>query len=203
MSDGILSSDRYPFLVQILRRNPPMSIPDEQRFLEGLRNLDAQVIAEVYDTYFPVVYRYVRYRLNDQDQSQDVASDVFVRLLEAVQARRGPETNLKAWLLATASHRINDMHRKAYRRRMESLPETLADPVGSPVEDYEIRERKEQVRQALAGLTDEQQHVLALRFGDGFSIEETANLMKKNVNAVKQLQFRALAALHRKVEEVL
>jgi len=43
--------------------------------------------------------------------------------------------------------------------------------------------------------------VLALRFGQGFSLEETANSMKIKVNYVKQLQFRALAALHLEMEE--
>jgi RNA polymerase sigma-70 factor (ECF subfamily) len=51
-------------------------------------------------------------------------------------------------------------------------------------------------------LTAEQQHVLALRFGQGYSLEETAAFMDKNVNAVKALQFRALAALQRELGEV-
>jgi RNA polymerase sigma-70 factor (ECF subfamily) len=51
-------------------------------------------------------------------------------------------------------------------------------------------------------LTPEQQHVLALRFGQGYSLEETATFMNKNVNAVKALQFRALAALQREIGEV-
>jgi DNA-directed RNA polymerase specialized sigma24 family protein len=44
--------------------------------------------------------------------------------------------------------------------------------------------------------------VIALRFGQGYSLEETANYLKKNVNAVKALQFRALAALQRQIGEV-
>jgi RNA polymerase sigma-70 factor (ECF subfamily) len=51
-------------------------------------------------------------------------------------------------------------------------------------------------------LTADQQNVLALRFSQGYSLEETASLMKKNVNAIKALQFRALAALQRKLREV-
>jgi RNA polymerase sigma-70 factor (ECF subfamily) len=51
-------------------------------------------------------------------------------------------------------------------------------------------------------LTPEQQHVLALRFGEGFSLEETAAVMNKNVNAIKALQFRALASLQRGIGDV-
>jgi RNA polymerase sigma-70 factor (ECF subfamily) len=46
-------------------------------------------------------------------------------------------------------------------------------------------------------LTEDQQQVLALRFGQGYSLEETAAVMKKKINAVKALQFRALNALQR------
>jgi RNA polymerase sigma-70 factor (ECF subfamily) len=58
------------------------------------------------------------------------------------------------------------------------------------------------VQEAYARLTSEQQDVLALRFGQGYSLEETALHMKKKVNAVKALQFRALAALQRQIGEV-
>ena len=55
----------------------------------------------------------------------------------------------------------------------------------------------------MSALTEEQQNVLTLRFGNGFSLEETAAMLKKNVNAIKQLQFRALAALNRKLDDIL
>lgn len=173
----------------------------EQHQLDGLRDLDSQVIGAVYDRYFPEVYRYVRYRLGDETLAEDIASDVFVRLLEAVQNKRGPRTNLKAWLLGTASHIITDHLRRSYRRPTESLDENMLDPLALRPEDFERREQHHRVRGALKKLTDEQQHVLALRFGEGYSLEETASLMNKNVNAVKALQFRALAALQRGIGE--
>jgi RNA polymerase sigma-70 factor (ECF subfamily) len=180
-----------------------MLMTDDQRELDGLRRLDSQVISVIYDRYFPAIYRYARYRVSDENHAEDIASDVFVRLLEAVRAGRAPETNLKAWLLTTASHVVNDFHRKTYRRPTDDLTDDLPDKSETPVNDVERREQDSKVRQAVAGLTPEQQHVLALRFSEGLSLEETANVMKKNVNAIKQLQFRALAALNRKVEETL
>jgi RNA polymerase sigma-70 factor (ECF subfamily) len=180
-----------------------MLMTDDQRELDGLRRLDSQVISVIYDRYFPAIYRYARYRVSDENHAEDIASDVFVRLLEAVRAGRAPETNLKAWLLTTALHVVNDFHRKTYRRPTDDLTDDLPDKSETPVNDVERRERDSKVRQAVAGLTPEQQHVLALRFSEGLSLEETANVMNKNVNAIKQLQFRALAALNRKVEETL
>jgi len=76
------------------------------------------------------------------------------------------------------------------------------DQASAPTEEFERREQNRRFQLAYAKLTAEQQHVLALRFGQGYSLEETASVLKKNVNAVKALQFRALAALQRSLGEV-
>jgi RNA polymerase sigma-70 factor, ECF subfamily len=173
-----------------------MSLP-EQNELENLNRLEPQIVGAIYDRYFPEVYRFVRYRLSDEHVAEDIASDVFVRLLEAVESGRGPQTNLKAWLLATASHIVTDHLRKDYRRPESELPETMPDGAPDPSHDYEKLERERHLKSAMSCLTDEQQYVVTLRFNQGYSLEETACLMEKNVNSVKQLQFRALAALNR------
>lgn len=175
---------------------------DERHALDGLRDLDAQVIGAIYDRYFPEIYRYILYRLGDQSLAEDLASDVFMRLLEAIQQKRGPQTNLKGWLISTASHAVADHLRQRYRRPTEKIGESLPDLGPGPQTEFDLREQNRSVQQAYAQLTSEQQEVLALRFGQGYSLEETANVLKKNVNAVKALQFRALAALQRQIGEV-
>jgi len=52
---------------------------EAQLELDGLQKLDSQVIGAVYDRYFPDVYRFVCYRLNDEQVAEDISSDVFVR----------------------------------------------------------------------------------------------------------------------------
>lgn len=167
-----------------------------------LKRLDSQTIGAIYDQYFSEVYRFVLYRVGDQTLAEDIASDVFIRLLEAVNNGRGPESNLKGWLIATASHAATDHFRKKYRRPEEDIPESLPDRLPGPASEVDQREQNRLVQGAYAKLTPEQQDVLALRFGQGYSLEETASQMDKNVNAVKALQFRALAALQREIGEV-
>ncbi len=173
---------------------------DEQA-LDGLRGSDSQVIGAIYDRYFADVFRYVRYRLNDAHAAEDISSEVFVRLLEAIQSGRGPRSNLKAWLLSTAGHIVTDHMRRAYRRPIEALAEDIVDQTSVPTDEFDRREQSRRFQVAYASLTAEQQHVLALRFGQGYSLEETASVLNKNVNAVKALQFRALAALQRSMGE--
>jgi RNA polymerase sigma-70 factor (ECF subfamily) len=179
-----------------------MSTYVEQNALDGLRKLDPKSIGAIYDRYFSEIYRYVRYRIDDDAMAEDIASDVFVRLLEAAQKKQGPQSSLKGWLIATASNAVNDHLRRQYRRPVEDLSESMPDEGLSVHAQVDLREQNQLVQTAYAQLTHEQQDVLALRFGQGYSLEETATYMKKNINAVKALQFRALASLQRQIGEI-
>ena len=179
-----------------------MAIFVEQQALDGLRELDSQSIGAIYDQYFSEIYRYVRYRISDDAIAEDIASDVFLRLLEAAQKNQGPQSSLKGWLIATASNVVNDHFRYQYRRPVEDLSDSTPDQGLSIHAQVDLREQNQMVRNAYAQLTHEQQDVLALRFGQGYSLEETATHMNKNINAVKALQFRALASLQRQIGEI-
>lgn len=171
--------------------------------LEALRRLEPQAIGVIYDRYFPDIFRFVRYRLDSDDLAEDITSETFMRLLQASQQGRGPQSNIRAWLLSAASHIITDHLRKQYRRPTESLNEEQPDTSQSPAASAEASEQKQILQAALGRLTPEQQTVIALRFGQGFSLEETAKALQKNINAVKQLQLRALAALNRHMGQPL
>jgi RNA polymerase sigma-70 factor (ECF subfamily) len=178
--------------------------PETEELLERARRLDPEALGRIHDRYYPDVFRYLRYRLNDQQVCEDLASEVFVRLLDALHRQRGPDQNLRGWLIGTASNLVNDHLRKGYRRKTEPLEddhENIPADDPSPEHHSESRWRNLEIRAAISRLTHEQQHVLALRFADDRSLEETAGMIGKTVTAVKALQFRALGALRRALEE--
>lgn len=173
--------------------------------LDGLRNRDPQAISAIHKRYFPEIFRYARYRLSNESIAEDIAGEALTRLLESVNSGRGPRTNLRAWLMSTASNLINDHLRDHYSHPTEKLTEDLnlhaEDP--SPTQHVEQMDRTQLLHHALLKLTLEQQQVIACRFGNNYSLEETAQLMDKNVNAIKALQFRAIAALRRNIGDQL
>jgi RNA polymerase sigma-70 factor (ECF subfamily) len=172
---------------------------DEPINLDDLARMDPDAIAHVHDTFFPELFRFARYRVSSPDVAEDIVSDVFIRLLEAVKRGRSPSSNLRGWLLSTCSHAVNDYFRRAYRREDEPLVDTLASDDPGPASAVAGRERQADLEAALTRLTPDQQHVVALRFGAGYTLEETAELMGKRVNAIKALQFRAIGALRRQL----
>ncbi len=175
------------------------SASDNTLLLQQARAGDARALAEIHDRYYPKLYRYALYRLGDDAAAQDVAGEVFVRLLDTLRAGRPPQSTLSGWLFGVAAHLVADHFRRAPR---ESFP--ISDNLvshTSAAHEAEERLQHQQLRLAMRQLTAEQQEVLALRFGDGFTLEQTAEIMGKSVNAVKALQFRATAALRRALGE--
>ena len=156
----ILSVNTQP-LIQFYNRGAAALMVnfDEQQVMDGLRSLDSQVISAIYDNYFNEVFRYVRYRISDEYAAEDITSEVFVRLLQAAQNKRGPQSNLKAWLFATAAHIVTDHIRHTYRRPTDPLPEDLIDPTSAPSDEFDRREQAQKFKQAFSHLTPEQQHV--------------------------------------------
>jgi RNA polymerase sigma-70 factor (ECF subfamily) len=173
-------------------------IMNQDILLERAQRLDEQSLAQIHDRYFPVVYRYVRYRLDDDQIVEDISSDVFLRLLDHLHKRKTEIHDLRAWLLGTASNLVNDHLRHKYHKPQESLSDhETRSSSDDPQRTAEDNERQNIVRKAMRKLTREQQHVLALRFSQELSIEETAHIMNKTTGAIKVLQFRALTSLRK------
>src|SRR4030043_2166864 len=169
--------------------------------IDGVNSLDPQIITAIHNRYYPDIYRFARFRVNDEVTAEDIAGDVFMRLLDAVHKGRGPTTNLRGWLLRTTSNIVNDYFRKIYNRPVEDPSEMhenskdLFLPQEDPIVILDKIEQKQSVRLALEKLTDAQKLVITLRFANRLSLEETANIIGKNVNTIKALQCRALIAL--------
>lgn len=176
-------------------------VMNAELLLERANRMEPQALGQIHDRFYPVVYRYVRYRLDDEQVVEDISSDVFLRLLDHLHRQKGTIHDLRAWLLGTASNLVNDHLRHKYRRPTENIDEHEWIPSNEDLhQTAEQDESRSAVREAMIHLTREQQHVLALRFSQGFSIEETAQTMNKTAGAIKVLQFRALAAVRKILE---
>jgi len=174
---------------------------ENDTILDRAHQFDPQALAELHDQLYPQVYRYLAYRLDDPQVCEDISSEVFVRLLDVLKKKVQTIQSARAWLLGTANHLVMDYYRHKYRRRTDNLDNHDDLPDHHTTEgETEARMIHQEVRNAMLNLTVDQQHVIALRFSQELSLEETAQLMGKTVNAVKVLQYRALAALRRQLD---
>ena len=196
------SMSTYSILITNLRSyTRQLLLMDPDNLLDRAHQLDEDALAELHELFYPVVYRFVRFRLEDDQLVEDITSEVFLRLLNALRQERKSVRDVRGWLLGTASNLVYDHLRRKYRHPMEELEqhEDLPDEV-HPESIVESDMSNQVIRECVRELTEDQQKVLSLRFSQGMSVGETARIVHKSVNAVKVLQYRALSTLRRMLE---
>lgn len=170
---------------------------DELSLLERVKHHDQQALAEVHDRYFDRIYHYINYRLSDPETAADLTGEVFLALIKALKRGSPPKMSLAGWLYAVARNLTID-HIKRKVTTVPLIDDLVADDPSLTDQAY-LAQIKPTLKEAILTLTEDQQHVIALRFGQGLSLAETASIMDKSVGAVKALQHRALASLARYV----
>lgn len=177
-------------------------IATEDRLLESARRGDSDAVMQIYEQYFPPVYQFIRLRVDDTALAEDIASDVFVKLVDALRGRSAPRHSLRGWIFRVAR---NELH--TYFGRMRQFTVTALDEwePSSGDDDPEAliidALNVERARRALRMLNAEQQEVLILRFGQKLDLQATADIMGKSVSAIKSLQFRAVDTLRQILAE--
>ena len=172
--------------------------------LERARALDRSALGMLYRRFLPVVYRYVLAHVGTVHAAEDVTSETFFAVVEGIRTTRAQdELGFTAWILGIARNKVA-MHFRRLRARPEeprSLPEdehppSIAD-AGDPLAIITARESWAEVVAGLNRLTEEQRTVVLYRCVLGYSTEDVARMLEKQPNAIRALQFRALASLAR------
>lgn len=170
---------------------------DELLLLHRAKSFDQDALAQVHEQYYDAIYRYLAYRVNDLQTAEDLTSEVFIRFLHAIQQKNAPQNTIRGWLFGAASLILKEHYRKKKRAKLTELDDAMPDEWTEPTEKLESQEKKRALHQAMSDLTEEQQQVLALRFGYEMPVRDVAETMNKSEGSVKMLQARAIAALTR------
>jgi RNA polymerase sigma-70 factor (ECF subfamily) len=168
----------------------------EAQLLEQARRFDPDALRTLHNRLYEPVYRYIHFKVSDPQASDDLTSEVFLRVLEALNKGKFWKKSPDAWIFGIARNVVADHYRKNSRRPEVELDERLRVPgEESPIRQLMIDEQYEELSQALTMLTDEQRDVILLRFLEELSISDVAEVLNKTPGAVKGLQHRALRAL--------
>jgi RNA polymerase sigma-70 factor, ECF subfamily len=166
--------------------------------LEAARNMNREALIEVFDLYSSPLYNYALRLCNDPLRADHIVGDVFAKLLEQWSAGHGPSTNLRSYLYETTYHLIVDESRYAHREAPLEVVDFLRHDGYSAAVNLENRMLFDAIIAAIKKeLTEDQRHVIILRFLEGFSLRETADIMGKEVYNVKVIQNRGVAKLRK------
>lgn len=182
--------------------NTSLSVPllnlllDEQKLIRLAQAGDQETFARLYDAYAERIYRYVYFRVADQEQAEDITSQVFLKAWEKLHTYQAGESPFMAWLYRIAHNAVIDHYRtKKVSISLEEVNPVEVSYADAVDERLDLQVKSQKLREALQELTEEQQQVLILKFVGGLSTSEIAQQLGKRQGAVRALQMRALQGL--------
>lgn len=194
-------------MAEALRKQWPMTEQD-QKISEALARDE------------PRLREFIRRRVSDQGEAEDILQDVFYELVEAYRLMK-PVEQVTAWLFQVARNRVIDLFRKKKRRPVDTeselrsregeallLDELLPSPEAGPEEVFARNVLLDELEDALEELPEEQREVFIEHELMGYSFKELAERYGVGVNtllsrkhyAVKHLRER-LRAIHDEFKE--
>jgi RNA polymerase sigma-70 factor (ECF subfamily) len=171
--------------------------------VELARKGDSEAFGQLYDHYHASVYRFLYYRLGSVPLAEDLTAETFFRALRSMSSFRWQGKDFGAWLMTIARNLATD-HFKAGRTRLESTTEDMSaldTTTDGPENTVLASLTNEVLLEALSELPTEQRECLVMRFLQGLSIAETADVLGRSAGAVKQLQLRGVRNLARILPE--
>lgn len=148
---------------------------------------------EIYREYHGKVLSYLRSRILNRETSEDLASDVFLKVYEKLDSFDDTKASISTWIYTITRNTLTDYFRT--RKVFSEIPETVADESSEIEESLCEEETMDQLASALEKLDERERDILILRFYSGKTLKEIAEGMGISYAYVKVLQNKALASM--------
>jgi RNA polymerase sigma factor (sigma-70 family) len=173
-----------------------------------------QRISEAIDRDRNRLRNFIRTRVADRDDAEDVLQDVFYELVEAYRMMK-PVEQVTAWLFRVARNRITDLFRRKKREALRNEPakvtedgdllpleDLLPSPEGGPDAVYARSVLLEELEAALDELPDEQREVFIAHELMGYSFKELAAQTGVSVNTLLSRKHYAVLYLRERLRAI-
>lgn len=179
---------------------------EEGESMEGLvkraKDGDTDAFGSLYTHTYSVIFRFVYGRVGNKTTAEDLTAETYVRALGKLDTFEWRGKDFAAWLTTIARNIVAD-HYKCSRTRLEVAIANMRD-VETPSEETTEDEAlltldSEELHRAITALGSRQKQCITLRFFQGLSVAETAEVLGSREGAIKTLQHRAVRTLARMI----
>lgn len=147
----------------------------------------------VYEEFLPKVTAYTRSHIKNFHDTEDIVSDVFMKVSSYIDKFDPSKASLSTWIFTITRNTICD-----YYRRTGSRPSRIDD-----INDVSIAEGKNQfveenlesLHAALSKLSEKERDLIILRFYYGYEPAEIAEMMSLSYSNICVMQHRAIEKL--------
>jgi RNA polymerase sigma-70 factor (ECF subfamily) len=149
---------------------------------------DAEAFAALYDRHSRAGYSLAYRMMGEKQAAEDLTQDAFLKVWRSAGGYRSERGSVRTWILSIVHNRgIDQLRSLASRRRTQDRVEQSAprsQPSEAFAEAWRNRQR-EQIREALNTLPEEQLKILELAYFSGYTHVEISNLLDLPLGTVK------------------
>ena len=153
-------------------------------------------IEQIYTDYSGKVMAYIRARIRNKADAEDLLSEVFEKIMKKIEGFDPEKASLNTWIFTVTRNTVIDHYRRS--RPGEELDENLSDGIELD-EDLLNGETLGELAAALRRLPEQMRDIIVLRYYDGKPLTEIAEMMGLSYGAVKLRHQNALMLLRERM----
>lgn len=156
----------------------------------------------IFETYYKRVYNFIYYRVNLHYTAEDLASQVFEKVMLKIDTYDESKSPFEVWLFAIARNVVNDYFRSLQNHKLFSIDtiKNLISGKKTPEDMVEIAETNDELLKALSILNERERNIVALKFGADLKNVEIAKIMDLTESNVGVILFRTMKKLKKELE---
>lgn len=169
---------------------------DQEAALIRKAQKDIDAFGQLYDEHFTAVFGFIFKRVRDQPLTGELTSLVFMKAINALPNYKITGAPFSSWLIQIALNEVRQHQRKSSKHVSVPLSEENLKAVIDGLEDEQAHEgSSDKLIRALNQLEEEATNYIELRFFEGRSFKEMAEILGVSADNAKVRTYRALKQL--------
>ncbi len=160
---------------------------------------------QVYNAYFKRIYSYIRARITDEAQADDIACNVWQKVFEKQSSFDESKGNIEQWLFTIARNQVNSHFRLYYIKNFFSMTdkeEVFSSKEKQPLDKLGEEEDLKQLSAALAALNQKERDLISLKFFSSLNNREIAKITSLSESNVGTIINRAVNKIKTILEDL-
>ena len=174
-----------------------LEISEEIHDIEKARE-NPRAFSVLYNRYYRDIYLFVYRRISDKDDTEDVVSHIFIKAMTNLSKYQFRGLPFSSWLFRIASNEVNLFFRASKKIRNVSIEDAGVDKLRSDFEEQEVLDTYI-LASILNFLKEDEVELLEMRYFEGLSIKEVAEILSISESNVKVKVFRLLEKIRKLV----
>ena len=151
-------------------------------------------IKEIYDRQVDRVYRTAMVFMKNTQDAEDIVQSVFLTLIEKGIQFDTPEHE-KAWFIVTTRNRCKDILKSYWRKSVDLVEEGMDETADSVSTDPPGSDFRAEALDIIMNLPENQREIILLHYYEGYTVNETADMLKLSESKVRSQIASAKRAL--------